>query len=263
MLQPPIPEYYSLANENATFQYHREVQHAARASLASTGDLTCFKGAALLFLLFLFFLLFFLFIPRRCSGLSEGSEHSPFFKAFFGRERTEKMKGDPAASARPSSARAAARTLKEATALSYALMSAVSSHTSESSLCGGHRPRYRRSTAPLPPPGPPGAHLPGPPPEQHPVRHAAPPPPAAHAQKRHFRRAAASGDGGGGGRAVRSGVCARAAGRERRPVEISPAAVPAAPRGKGREEPQAGGAAVPSEVAWPGTRLEGPGKRGG
>lgn len=86
------------------------------------------------------------------------------------------MKGGPAASARPSSVWAAPRTLKEATALSYALISAVSSHTSESSLCGGHRPRYRRSTAPLPPPGPPGAHLPGAPSEQHPVRHAAPPP---------------------------------------------------------------------------------------
>lgn len=49
-------------------------------------------------------------------------------------------------------------TLKEATALSYALMRAVSSQMSESSLCGGHtlfsaiaRPRSRPHSRPAPP----------------------------------------------------------------------------------------------------------------
>lgn len=57
--------------------------------------MTCFKGTALLFFLFLFFLLFFLFILRRCSGLSEVSEHSPFFKAFFGKRKEENNKRQP------------------------------------------------------------------------------------------------------------------------------------------------------------------------
>ncbi|KAF2988470.1 hypothetical protein EK904_004977, partial [Melospiza melodia maxima] len=73
-----------------------------------------------------------LLLYLRCSCVSEGSEHSPFFKAFLRKrkKKTNKCQSSgliPSIQPRPRRPLA----LKEATALSYALMRAVSSQMSE------------------------------------------------------------------------------------------------------------------------------------
>lgn len=180
-MPPPLQNVTPKMMKEATFEYHREVQHAVRAPLAFTGEVTCFKGTMLLSFLCLFFLLFFLFIPRRCCCLSIGSEHSPFFKAFCGKAKEE---GNTAAStqgpARPEPPPLPWR--RPPPCRTPWWEPCRPTHPSRRSAEAIDRfiaaPNLRRRRRPPPPlwpdPAPAGAHLPGPASEQHPVRHGRP-----------------------------------------------------------------------------------------